>query len=105
LLDRLYVTKTDVLDVVQRLIQEVGNVRVMERVDNTAAASFADDKPKVTEQTQLMRDRRGLHSDRLGKIVHRAGPLSQPAEDADTARRRQRLHRLGYLDGSRRIDR
>jgi hypothetical protein len=49
LLDRLYVTKTDVLDVVQRLVQEVGNVRVMERVDDTAAAPLADDEPQVSD--------------------------------------------------------
>jgi len=76
LLDRLYVTKTDVLDVVQRLIQEVGNVRVMERVDDAAAAPLADDEPQVTEQAQLVGDRRSLHTDRLGERIHRTRSLA-----------------------------
>ena len=60
------------LDVVQRLIEEVGDVRIVQRVDDTATAPFADDEPQVAEQAQLVGDRRSFHSDRLGELVYRA---------------------------------
>ena len=90
-------TKADVLDVVQRLVQEVGNVRVMERVYDTAAAPLANDEPQVAEQAQLVGDCRSLHTDGLGERVHRARSLAQASEDTNAARRRQCLHRLGNL--------
>jgi len=104
-LNRLRATKADVLDVVQRLIEEVGNVRVVQCVDDTSAASLADDEPQMAEQAQLVRDRRGLHADRLGESVHRARSLAQASEDADATWCRQRLHRLGDLLGRPRVHR
>ena len=73
------------------------DVRVVERVDHVAAAPLADDEPEMTKHAQLMRDRRCLHPDRVGELVHRAGALAEPGEDAHAARRRERLHRLGHL--------
>ena len=52
----------------------------------------ADNQTQVTEQPQLMRDGRLFHADRLGELADRARTGVQLAEDADTARRRQRLH-------------
>jgi len=93
-----------VLDVVQRLIEEVGDVRVVQRVDDLATSPLADNEPQVTEQTQLVRDRRRLHANRLGERVYRAGSLAQTTENPDAARRSKRLHRLGNLLGGSRVD-
>lgn len=85
------------LDVEDRLVDQVGNVAVVQGVADVPALALADHKAEMTEDAKLVGDRRGLHTDRRRKLVHRQPAVPQPREDTDTARRRQRLHRLGDL--------
>jgi hypothetical protein len=93
------------LDVVDRLLEQVGDVRVMQGVDDGAPASLADDESEVAEEAQLVRDRRAFHLDGCGKLVDRAGTVAEAAEDTHPARSRQRLHCLRDLVRGRRIER
>ena len=93
----------DVLDVVDRLRDQIADVLVMQRVDDALAVSPPPDEAKVAEQTQLMRNRRLLQLDLAGKLAHRAGRLAQPHKNSDPARRGERVHRLGNLAGKLRV--
>ena len=70
---------------------------VMKCVENAPPAALANHQPKVTQDTQLMRNGRLLHPNRVGQFTDRAGAFSQASEDPNTARSSQRLHRLGHL--------
>ena len=59
------------LDVRDDLLEQVGDVVVVELVDDLAAVALAGDEPEVAQQPQLVRDRRALHADRLRELVDR----------------------------------
>ena len=86
------------------LFEEDADVRVMERVENLAALTLADDEPEMAEHPQLMGDGRLLHPDRRREFPYRAGTLAETSEDAHTAWRRQRLHGLSNLARSVGVD-
>jgi hypothetical protein len=58
----------------------------------------------VAKHAQLVRHRRALHPNRKCEFVHGACSLSEPRENANSTRRRQRLHRFRNLPRSRGID-
>ena len=99
--DRLAVAEPEVLDVEDGLVEQLRDVRVMQPVDHLLAAALPDHQPHVPQLTQLMRDRRCLHRDRLGEFVHRARPRLQPGQDPHPARGGQDLHLL--RDGPRKL--
>ena len=70
---------------------------VVKGIKHLAPLAFADDKPEMPENSQLMRDSRLLHPDGHRQLAYRAGAVAKPREDADAARSRERLHRLGDL--------
>lgn len=74
--------------------QQGVNVIIMQRVDDLAPVTFADDQAEVPQYPQLLRDRGLLHPDRAGELSDRAGSRREPAEDPYAAWRRQRVHRL-----------
>lgn len=86
--DRFRVTEPDVLDVEDGLVEQVGDVGVVECVDHLAAAPLAEHQAEVAKQPQLVGDGRRLHGDRQGELVDRAGAVAKPSEDAHPARRR-----------------
>ena len=92
------------LDMEDRLIEQVGDVRVVERVDDAPAAPLADNEPEVAQHAQLVRHRRAFHLNRQGEFVHGAGAFAEPRENPNPARRCERLHRLRNLPRGRRID-
>ena len=94
----------DVLDVVDRLSDEVANMVVVQRVDDTVAVAATGHETEMTKQPQLVRHRRLLQPDIACELGDRAGGLSQPRKDADSARRGERLHRLRDLLGEVNVD-
>src|SRR5690349_14003064 len=79
-------SQAEVLDVEDGLVEEVGDVRVVQRIDHPASLALADDQAEMPEDAQLVRHRRWLHSDRLGDLTDRARRIAQPAEDLQAAR-------------------
>ena len=95
----------DVLDVVDRLRDEVANMVVVQRVDDTVAVAATDHQTEMTQQPQLVRHRRLFQLHVACELGDRAGRHSQARKDADSARRRERLHRLRDLLGEINVDR
>jgi hypothetical protein len=85
------------LNVEDCLVEQVGNVGVVQRVDNLSAAPLADNEAEMSQHPKLMRDRRLLHRDGRRELTDRAGRLPKPTENTDPARCRQRLHRVRHL--------
>src|SRR3954449_11105893 len=88
-------SRSEVLDVRDGLFEQLADVVVVEVVDDAATVAVPDDKSEVTEQPQLVRDCGRLHLHGLRELVHGARASLEPAEYADAAGRRERLHRLG----------
>ena len=82
-------------DMEDRLLEQIGYVRVVQRVHDGPTVPLADDETEVAEDAQLVRDGRGLHLYCGRQVVHR--PIAEPelAEDAHAARRGECLHGLG----------
>ena len=93
------------LDVPHRLVDQVGDVGVMQGVDDRAAATRADDETEVAQQPQLMGDGGAFHLDSVGELVDAARSLTQPREYANATRCGERLHRVCDLASGGRIDR
>jgi hypothetical protein len=63
-----------VVDVGDDLLEHLGNVVVVELVDDLAAVPAPGDEPQVAQQPQLMGDRRGLISTASARSPTDAGP-------------------------------
>jgi len=70
-----------VLDVVDRLRDEVADMIVVQRVDDAVAVAPPADEAKVTQDPQLVRHRRRLEMHIAGEIADRARRLPQPRQD------------------------
>jgi hypothetical protein len=92
-----------VFDVRQGLVQEVGDVGVVERVDDVAAAAITDDEPEMAQEAQLVRHGGLLHPQRAREFTDRVLPADEAAEDLHSAAGRERLHDLGDLAGQPRL--
>jgi hypothetical protein len=77
--------------VVDGLVQEPGDVIVIEGVDGGLALPGTGDQAKVAEHAQLMGDRGVLHADVGRELGDRAGLAAQPGQDQQPARGSQRL--------------
>lgn len=93
------------LDVKDRLVKQLGDMRVMQVIDDLLTAALADDEAKMAQLPELMGDRRGLHANRVGKLAHRARPLPQAPENLHTTGRREDLHTLGNQTRGLRVER
>ena len=92
-----------VLDVPDGLFQELTDVLVVQVVEDLPALTPTDDKPQVAQDAKLMGDGRGFHPDRYREFVDWGRPEMEPSENAQPARGRQRLHRLGDRPGEFRV--
>jgi hypothetical protein len=63
------VPEPEVFDVVHGLVEEVGDVGVVECVDDRPSATLADDEAEVTENAELVRDGGRLHFNDLREVV------------------------------------
>ena len=95
----------DVFDVVDGFLEQNGNVAVVEGVDDPAPLALADDEAEVAEDPELVGDGGLLHRHSCSQLVHRAGRLAEPCEDADPAGCRERVHRLSDLASGGGVDR
>ena len=92
------------LDVKDGLVEQLGDVVVMQRVDDAAALPVADHKTEVTQLTQLVRNRGGLHPNRVGEITDRARAVPEAPKDLHAAGRGQHLHAIGHQSGQLAVD-
>ncbi|MDX6583064.1 MAG: hypothetical protein QOI10_2248, partial [Solirubrobacterales bacterium] len=76
----------EVLDVTDRLFEQLTHMVVVQVVDDLATLAATDDQPEMTQHPQLMRDRRRLHVHGRGQLVDRAWTAVQPPEDPQPAR-------------------
>ncbi len=83
------------LDVNDLLVDQFGDARVMQVIDDVLATALADDEAEMAKLPELMRHSGRLHPHRIETLTDRAGPLLQPAQDLHTARSRQHPHALG----------
>ncbi len=86
------------------LVEQVGDMRVVQRVDDLATVPLADHETELAEEAELVRHRRLLHPDRSSKLTDRARRAAQPSEDQHAAGRRQGLHRVGNLPRRVRVE-
>jgi len=86
----------DDAEVAARLMSAVGL--------STAAFPLPGHQAEMTKDAELVGDGRAVHPDRLADLGHRGRPLVEAGEDADPARRRERLHRLGHLPGEAEVE-
>lgn len=77
------------------LMQQLAYMVVVQLIDHTAALPLPADKTKMAQQTQLMRNRRGLHADMPGQVANRARSSVEPTKDVEAAWRGECLHRVG----------
>lgn len=87
------------LDMTDRSLQQLANVLVMQVVDDLPAIALARHEPKMAKHAQLLRDGRRLHRDRARELANTERAAAQLPENADAARRGERLHRVS--DGLR----
>jgi len=88
-----------VLDVAHRLLDQLPDVLVVQRVVDAAAVALADDQAEMAKDAQLVGDRGAVHLDRGADLAHRCRSRVEVGEDAQAAGSRQCLHRLGNLPG------
>ena len=84
------------LHVKDGLVEQLGDVLVVECVDHATPSALADDEAEVAQLAELMGYGRWLQPDRGGKLAHRARPVSEPPEDLHAARCGQNLHAFGH---------
>jgi hypothetical protein len=77
--------RCEVLEVAERLVDERGDVRVVQAVHNVASGPGADDESKVPEHPQLVGHRRLLHLQGCPQLPDSARVDPQQSEDADPA--------------------
>lgn len=87
----------DVLDVIDRLRDEIADMVVVQRIDDPVAVAPTGHETEMTQEPQLMRDRRLLQLHIPRQLGHRTRRLSQPRENPNPARRGESLHRLRDL--------
>lgn len=83
------------LDVCDRLIEQLADVLVVQRIDDLAALAPASHQPEMAQEAKLMGDGRGFHAYVPRQFAHRAGRGVKAAEDAQSTRRRECLHSVG----------
>src|SRR5438094_6398172 len=95
----------NVLDVVDRLGDEVAHMVVVQGVNDTVSIAPPGNKTKVAENPKLVRDRGRLELHIVGEIGDGTRRLAQPRQNANPARSGERLHRLGDLLSEIPVDR
>ena len=92
------------LDVKDGLVEQFGDVGIVESVDDVLALALTDDEAEVAQLAQLVGDGRGLHADSLGELADRARAFLQPSEDLHATGGGEDLHALGDDPRGLRID-
>lgn len=69
------------LHVKEGLLQELGDVVVVQRVDDGTTVALAGDQSQVAQQAQLVGAGGGFHADGVGEVADRAGAFLEPGED------------------------
>jgi hypothetical protein len=76
-----------------RLVEQGGDVIVVQGIDHLPTRSLPDDKSELAQHPQLVRYRRGLHLDGVGELPDGAITFTEASEDPDAAGGREGLHR------------
>jgi len=73
--------QAQVLHVGDGLLEQLGDVVVVEVVDDLTTVAPPDDEAQVTQDAQLVGDRRALHADVSSQLVDPAGAGGQSPEN------------------------
>jgi hypothetical protein len=74
-------TEAEVLTVEYGLVEELGDVVVVQRVHDVAAVPVPFDEAEVAQNAELVRNGGLLHGDVSGQLVHCGRSAAQPTED------------------------
>ena len=91
------------LDVVEGLVEEFGDVVVVEGVDDRAAVALAGDQAEVAQQAELVGAGGLFHADGVGEVGDRAGAFLEPGQDQQPGRGGQGLEGGGDVGGAGRV--
>jgi hypothetical protein len=69
-------SEAEVLAVVDGLVEQHGDVVVVELVDDALAGAGTGDQSEGAQQSQLVGHGRGLHTDGVGELMNRARTLA-----------------------------
>jgi hypothetical protein len=89
--------QAQVLDVVERLVEEFGDVVVVQGVDDGAALAGTGDQTEGAQDPELVGAGGLFHADGGGQFGGRAGAFAQPGEDQQPGGGGQGLEGLGDL--------
>ena len=88
-----------VVEVVAHLVEQRGDVRVVQPVEDRAAVAARGHEAQVAQDPQLLRGGRRRHLGALGELVDARLAVAQRVQEPHARRRRQGLHQLGDRDG------
>ncbi len=88
------------LDVIEGLIEEFGDVVVVEGVDDRASVAFAGDQAEVAQQAELVGAGGGFHADGVGEVAHRARAFLESGQDVQPRGRGEGLKGGGDVGGA-----
>lgn len=71
------------LHVEERLVEEFGDMVVVERVDDRAAVAFAGHEAEVAQQAQLVGAGGGFHTGGVGEVADGAGAFLEAGQDVE----------------------
>ncbi len=89
------VAQPNVFGVIHRLVQQAGDVIVVQRVGDAASVALGGDQAHRAEQAQLVGDRRLFHADGFGELADGGRRLPQLRQDHQSAGCRQGLQGRG----------
>lgn len=92
-----------VLDVEEGLFQKLGDVAVVEGVDDGAATAFPGDEPEIAQQAELVGAGGGFHAHSIGEVAYRARAFLEAGEDVQPRRGGQGLEGGSDVGGPRRV--
>lgn len=80
------------LNMKDHLVEKLGDVGIVQPVNDLLATPLADYEPELAERAQLVRNRRSLHVDCFCQCAYRARSFLQPTQYLHPARRSEHLH-------------
>ena len=94
-----------VLDVVDGLVEELGDVVVVEAVDDTTAVALPGDEAEGAQEAELVGDGGLFHADGGGEFGDRVRGVAQGGEDQQSGGGGQCLEGGGYRRGGGLVER
>jgi hypothetical protein len=84
----------EVFGVSDRLVEQRGDVRVMQDILDMPALTAAHDQTEIAQDTKLLADRGLFHVDATLELADRERPVAEQGQEANAARGGENQHRL-----------